>query len=135
FLFVRLFTCSAPVFTYLPRVSAGKHTTTQNTHCSGFGCLFFSACWWPPPPSVGMERGEERGSSHRESLSCRRDAPPMTALSRAPNPIVGGMAGNFIAASRMDKESLLRLALWVIACSVCVLYWLRALAISCWPWD
>ncbi|RNC35757.1 retrotransposon hot spot (RHS) protein [Trypanosoma cruzi] len=49
----------------------------------------------------------------------------MTALSRAPNTIVGGMAGNFVAASRMDEESLLRVALWVIACSVCVLCWLR----------
>ncbi|RNE99553.1 hypothetical protein TcG_12730 [Trypanosoma cruzi] len=44
----------------------------------------------------------------------------MTALSREPNSIVGGMAGNFVAASWMDAESLLRAALWVIACSVCV---------------
>ncbi|KAF8283958.1 putative trans-sialidase [Trypanosoma cruzi] len=44
----------------------------------------------------------------------------MTALSRASNSIVGEMTGNVVAASWMDAESLLRVALWVIACSVCV---------------
>ncbi|RNE96861.1 retrotransposon hot spot (RHS) protein [Trypanosoma cruzi] len=44
----------------------------------------------------------------------------MTALSRAPNHIVGIMAGNVVAASLMDAELLLRVALWVIARSVCI---------------
>ncbi|RNE98872.1 retrotransposon hot spot (RHS) protein [Trypanosoma cruzi] len=49
----------------------------------------------------------------------------MTALSQAPNPILGEMAGNFVAASLMDAESHLRVALWEIACSVCVVCCLR----------
>ncbi|RNF05970.1 hypothetical protein TcG_10521 [Trypanosoma cruzi] len=53
----------------------------------------------------------------------------MTALSRAPNPILGEMAGNIVAASWMDAELLLRVALWVIACC--------ALCVGCglWPYS
>ncbi|PBJ76187.1 trans-sialidase [Trypanosoma cruzi cruzi] len=69
-------------------------------------------------------RGGEREST-ASHFSCRRDAPPMTALSRASNSIVGGMTGNVVAASWMDEESLLRAALWVIACSACVVCWLQ----------
>ncbi|RNC35548.1 trans-sialidase [Trypanosoma cruzi] len=70
FLFVRLFTCSAPAFTSLPRVSAGTHNH-MHADCSGFGCFFCGVCWRlrvAAASSVGMKRGEERGSTHRESL-------------------------------------------------------------------
>ncbi|ESS55482.1 hypothetical protein TCDM_13042 [Trypanosoma cruzi Dm28c] len=71
--FVRPFTCSAPVFTSLPRVSAGTHNHMQDAHCSGFGCFFCSVCWRlrvAAASSVGM-KGRERGSAHRESLFLR----------------------------------------------------------------
>ncbi|ESS63690.1 hypothetical protein TCDM_08402 [Trypanosoma cruzi Dm28c] len=73
--FVRSFTCSAPVFTSLLRVSAGKHNHTH-TRCRlqwiwmlllwrvlavVGGCCFLR----------GHEGKEERGSAHRESLSLR----------------------------------------------------------------
>ncbi|ESS60590.1 hypothetical protein TCDM_11879 [Trypanosoma cruzi Dm28c] len=72
FLFVRLFTCSAPVFTSLPRVSAGTHNHTR-TKCTlqwiwmvllwrvlavAGGCCFLR----------GHEGKEERGSAHGKSL-------------------------------------------------------------------
>ncbi|RNC34653.1 retrotransposon hot spot (RHS) protein [Trypanosoma cruzi] len=70
--------------------------------------------------------GHEAGGGEREStashFSCRRDAPPVTALSRASNSIVGGMTGNVVAASWMDEESLLRVALWLFAGSVCAVF-------------
>ncbi|EAN91276.1 hypothetical protein Tc00.1047053511587.75 [Trypanosoma cruzi] len=73
FLFVCPFTCSAPVFTSLPRVSAGTHNHmhAQNAHCSGFGCFFCSGCWRLRVAAAsfsGHEGKEERGSAHRESL-------------------------------------------------------------------
>ncbi|RNF08723.1 retrotransposon hot spot (RHS) protein [Trypanosoma cruzi] len=46
----------------------------------------------------------------------------MTSLSWAPNPIVGVMAGNFVAASWMGEDPLPRVALWVIASLVCVVF-------------
>ncbi|RNC38313.1 retrotransposon hot spot (RHS) protein [Trypanosoma cruzi] len=49
----------------------------------------------------------------------------MTALSWASNSIVGGMTGNVVAASWLDEDPLPRVALWVIASSVCVVCWLR----------
>ncbi|RNC35547.1 retrotransposon hot spot (RHS) protein [Trypanosoma cruzi] len=54
----------------------------------------------------------------------------MTALSRAQNPIVGGMAGNFVAALWMDEESLLRVAPWVTACSACAVF----VGCGLWPY-
>ncbi|ESS60789.1 hypothetical protein TCDM_11655 [Trypanosoma cruzi Dm28c] len=71
FLFVRSFSCSAPFFTSLLRVSAGtlNHMHAQNAHCSGFGCFFCSVCWRlrvAAASSVGMKgRKEERGSARR----------------------------------------------------------------------
>ncbi|PBJ68772.1 hypothetical protein BCY84_20921 [Trypanosoma cruzi cruzi] len=73
FLFVRPFTCSAPVFTSLPRVSAGTHNHMQDAHCSGFGCFFCSVCWRlrvaAASSSVGMkERRGERERARRVTL-------------------------------------------------------------------
>ncbi|RNC42180.1 trans-sialidase [Trypanosoma cruzi] len=124
-----------PLFTSLPRVFACRHThtTTQDAHCSGFGCFLFSVCWWLPPPSVSV-KGRRGEGARTTSHSCFwRDAPPMTALSRASNSIVGGMAGNVVAASWMDAESLLHAALLVIACSVCI--GCGAVVVCRWSWD
>ncbi|RNC40440.1 complement regulatory protein [Trypanosoma cruzi] len=43
----------------------------QDAHCSGFGCFFCSVCWRlrvAAASSVGMKRGEERGSAPRVTL-------------------------------------------------------------------
>ncbi|RNC38608.1 complement regulatory protein [Trypanosoma cruzi] len=43
----------------------------QDADCSGFGCFFFSAFWRlrvAAASSVGMKRGEERGSARRVTL-------------------------------------------------------------------
>ncbi|EKG00484.1 trans-sialidase, putative, partial [Trypanosoma cruzi] len=129
-LFVRPFTCSAPVFTSLLRVSAGTHNHmhAQNTDCSVFGCFFCSVCWGlrvAAASSVGMKGRRREGAHAARHFCCWRDAPPVTSLSRAPNPIVGVMTGNFVATSWMDADPLLRVALWVITGTVSVVCWLR----------
>ncbi|KAF5217907.1 hypothetical protein ECC02_009197 [Trypanosoma cruzi] len=140
FLFVRPFTCSAPVFTSLPRVSAGTHNHMhpQNAHCSGFGCFFCSVCWRlrvAAASSVGMKGRRREGARTASHFCCWRAAPPVTSLSWAPNPIVGVMAGNFVATSWLGEDPLPRVALWVIARSVCAVCWQRAVAVCLWLWD
>ncbi|PBJ74971.1 hypothetical protein BCY84_11623 [Trypanosoma cruzi cruzi] len=100
----------------------------QNTDCSGFGCFFCSVCWRlrvAAASSVGMKGRRREGAHAARHFCCWRDAPPVTSLSRAPNPIVGVMTGNFVATSWMDADPLLRVALWVITGTVSVVCWLR----------
>ncbi|RNC40409.1 trans-sialidase [Trypanosoma cruzi] len=111
--------------------------TQQHAHCSGFGCFFFSVCWRlrVAAASFSGHEGKEERECTASHLSCGCDAPPTTALSRAPSLIVGVMAGNFVATSWLGEELLLRAALCVIASSVCVVCRQRAVAVSCWSWD
>ncbi|RNC54080.1 trans-sialidase, partial [Trypanosoma cruzi] len=79
FVFVRPFTCSAPVFTSLPRVSAGTHNHmhAQNAHCGGFGCFFCSVCWRlrvAAASSVGMKGGRREGARTASHSSSGCDA-------------------------------------------------------------
>ncbi|RNC46298.1 hypothetical protein TcCL_NonESM03976 [Trypanosoma cruzi] len=92
------------------------HTThTQDAHCSGFGCFFCSACWQLRVAVVFFRGHEEGGEGVRSPslFSCGCDAPRVTALSWAPCPTDGGMAGNFVAASWMDEGALSRVAVVV----------------------
>ncbi|PBJ78477.1 hypothetical protein BCY84_04494 [Trypanosoma cruzi cruzi] len=76
-LFVRLFTCSAPVITSLLRVSAGSHNHTQDAHCSGFGCFFCSVCWRlrvAAASSVGMKGRRREIARTASHSSCGCDA-------------------------------------------------------------
>ncbi|RNC41205.1 hypothetical protein TcCL_NonESM09247, partial [Trypanosoma cruzi] len=90
------------------------HTHTQDAHCSGYECSFCSACWQLRVAAVVFFRGhEEKGGegTRTPSLFSRGcDAPRVTALSWAPCPVEGGMAGNFVAASWTDEGSLARVA-------------------------
>ncbi|RNC32444.1 surface protease GP63 [Trypanosoma cruzi] len=79
-----------------------------------------SCVWRLLSSSVAMRRGRERERTP-SLISCGCDAPRVAALSWAPCPIEGGMAGNFVAASWMDEGALARVAVVVGACSVCVL--------------
>ncbi|PBJ78009.1 hypothetical protein BCY84_05266 [Trypanosoma cruzi cruzi] len=100
----------------------------QNADCSVFGCFFCSVCWRlrvAAASSVGMKGRRREGAHAARHFCCWRDAPPVTSLSRAPNPIVGVMTGNFVATSWMDADPLLRVALWVITGTVSVVCWLR----------
>ncbi|PBJ76381.1 hypothetical protein BCY84_09100 [Trypanosoma cruzi cruzi] len=77
-LFVRPFTCSAPVFTALLRVSAGTHNHmhAQNADCSGFGC-FCGVCWRlrvAAASSVGMKGRRREGARTASHSSCGCDA-------------------------------------------------------------
>ncbi|EAN94611.1 hypothetical protein Tc00.1047053509217.170 [Trypanosoma cruzi] len=83
-----------------------------------------SCVWRLLSSSVAMRRSEG-GVRSPSLLFCGCDAPRVTALSWAPCPIEGGMAGNFVAASWMDEGPLARVAGVVIACSVCVVWWPR----------
>ncbi|RNC51300.1 hypothetical protein TcCL_ESM11592 [Trypanosoma cruzi] len=98
-----------------------RHTQpyTQDAHCSGFECSFCSACWQLRVAAVVSFRGHEakggEGACSPSLLSCGCGAPRVTALSWAPCPIEGGMAGNFGAASWMDEGSLARVCCVVAA--------------------
>ncbi|RNC59179.1 hypothetical protein TcCL_ESM03248 [Trypanosoma cruzi] len=113
-----------------------RHTTThtQDAHCSGFECSFCSACWQLRVAAVVFFRGYEakggEGVRSPSVFSCGCDAPRVAALSWAPCPIEGGMAGNFGAASWMDEGPLARVAGVVGARSVCVVWWPRVFDIS-----
>ncbi|RNC56277.1 hypothetical protein TcCL_ESM06210 [Trypanosoma cruzi] len=120
-----------PLF-YLFALCFRRHTTThtQDAHCSGFECSFCSACWQLRVAAVVFfrgyeEKGEGEGVRSPSLFSCGCGAPRVTALSWAPCPIEGRMAGNFGAASWMDEGSLLRVAGVVGARSVCVVWWPR----------
>ncbi|RNF17133.1 hypothetical protein TcG_06086 [Trypanosoma cruzi] len=93
-----------PLF-YLFALCFCRHTQphTQDAHCSGFECSFCGACWQLRVAAVVFFRvhEEEKGGEGVRSprlFSCGCDAPRVTALSWAPCPIDGGMAGNFVAA-------------------------------------
>ncbi|RNC52923.1 hypothetical protein TcCL_ESM09790 [Trypanosoma cruzi] len=94
---------------------------TQDAHCSGFGCVFCSACWQLRVAAVVFFRGhEEKGGEGVRSpslLSCGCGAPRVTALSWASCPIEGGMAGNFGAALWMD-DGLFAPCGWCGGCSL-----------------
>ncbi|RNF03599.1 hypothetical protein TcG_11127 [Trypanosoma cruzi] len=103
FFVVRLSTYSASFFLLFCFVFLQAHT--QDAHCSVFECFFCGACWRLRVAAVVFFRGhEEKGGEGVRSpslFSCGCDAPRVTALSWAPCPIEGGMAGNFGAASWM----------------------------------
>ncbi|RNC40713.1 hypothetical protein TcCL_NonESM09783, partial [Trypanosoma cruzi] len=83
----------------------------QNAHFIRFGGFFCSVCWRlrvAAAPSVGMKGRRREGARTPSLFSCGCGAPRVTALSWAPCPIEGGMAGNFGAASWMDEGSLAR---------------------------
>ncbi|EAN93664.1 hypothetical protein Tc00.1047053506667.170 [Trypanosoma cruzi] len=84
-----------------------------------------SCVWRLLSSSVAMRRSEEEGARSPSLLSCGCDAPRVAALSWAPCPTEGGMAGNFVAASWMDEGPLARVAGVVGACSVSVVWWPR----------
>ncbi|RNF13082.1 surface protease GP63 [Trypanosoma cruzi] len=122
------FFCVSPhtllsLFYFLLCVSAGTHNHTHKIHSA----VDLNASF------VAMRRSEE-GVRSPSLLFCGCDAPRVTALSWAPCPIEGGMAGNFVAASWMDEGPLARVAGVVIACSVCVVWWPRGFAISLGLW-
>ncbi|RNC56197.1 hypothetical protein TcCL_ESM06247 [Trypanosoma cruzi] len=75
-----------------------------------------SCVWRLLSSSVAMRRREE-GVRSTSLLSCGCGAPRVTALSLAPCPIEGGMAGNFGAASWMD-EGLFAPCGWCGGCSL-----------------
>ncbi|RNC55748.1 surface protease GP63 [Trypanosoma cruzi] len=70
-----------------------------------------SCVWRLFSSSVAMRRREREGVRSPSLLSCGCGAPRVTALSWAPFPIEGGMAGNFFAASWMDEGLLAPCAL------------------------
>ncbi|EAN87331.1 hypothetical protein Tc00.1047053508161.23 [Trypanosoma cruzi] len=114
-----------------------RHTQphAQDAHCSGFECSFCSACWQLRVAAAFFFRGhEEKGGGEGvrspSLFSCGCGAPCVAALSWAPCPIEGGMAGNFFAASWMDEGLLARVCCVVGARSVCVVWWPRVFAIS-----
>ncbi|PBJ80098.1 hypothetical protein BCY84_01928 [Trypanosoma cruzi cruzi] len=82
-----------------------------------------SCVWRLLSSSVATRRREGEGVRSPRLFSCGCGAPRVTALSWAPCPIEGGMAGNFGAASWMDEVPLARVAVMVGACSVCVVWW------------
>ncbi|RNC53734.1 surface protease GP63 [Trypanosoma cruzi] len=95
-----------------------------------------SCVWRLLSSSVAMRRREEGEGVRSPRLFFRGcGAPRVTALSWAPCPIEGGMAGNFVAASWMDEGPLARVAGVVGARSVCVVWWPRGFAISRWLWE
>ncbi|RNC33553.1 hypothetical protein TcCL_Unassigned03740 [Trypanosoma cruzi] len=114
YIFVRPSTYSAPSFLLLCFVFQQAHTHTQDAHCSGYECSFCSACWQLRVAAVVFFRGhEEKGGEGARTpslFSCGCGAPRVAALSWAPCPIEGGMAGNFVAASWTDEGSLARVA-------------------------
>ncbi|RNC51781.1 surface protease GP63, partial [Trypanosoma cruzi] len=89
-----------------------------------------SCVWRLLSSSVAMRRRGGEGVRTPSLFSCGCGAPRVTALSWAPCPIEGGMAGNFGAASWMDEGSLPLVTGVVGARSVCVVWWPRVLAIS-----
>ncbi|RNC50972.1 hypothetical protein TcCL_ESM11957 [Trypanosoma cruzi] len=102
-----------------------RHTQphAQDAHCSGFECSFCSACWQLRVAAAFFFRGhEEKGGGEgvrsASLFSCGCGAPCVAALSWAPCPIEGGMAGNFFAASWMD-EGLLARVCCVVAAGFC----------------
>ncbi|RNC57629.1 hypothetical protein TcCL_ESM04743 [Trypanosoma cruzi] len=105
-----------PLFYFFIALCFCRHTQphTQDAHCSGFECSFCGACWQLLVAAVVFFRGyDEKGAEGVRSpslFSCGCGAPRVTALSWAPCPIEGGMAGNFGAASWMDEGSLARVA-------------------------
>ncbi|KAF5215173.1 hypothetical protein ECC02_012155 [Trypanosoma cruzi] len=120
---VRLSTYSAPSLLLLCFVFLQAHTTIQDAHCSGFECSFCSACWQLRVAAAFFFRGhEEKGGGEGvrspSLFSCGCGAPCVAALSWAPCPIEGGMAGNFGAASWMD-EGLLARVRCVVAAGFC----------------
>ncbi|RNC45036.1 trans-sialidase [Trypanosoma cruzi] len=133
-----VFVCASPhtlclFYSFTSCSCRDTHTTTKNADCSGFGCFFCSVCWRLRVAAAsfrgheGKEGGE--GAHTASQFCCWRDAPPATYLSWALNPSVGVMAGNFVAASWLGEDPLPRVALWTIACSVCVV-----LAAGLWPY-
>ncbi|RNE95838.1 surface protease GP63 [Trypanosoma cruzi] len=122
---MRLSTYSAPSFLLLCFVFLQAHAHTQDAHFSGFECFFCSACWQLRVAAVFFRGHEGNGGEGVQSprlISCGCGAPRVTALSWAPHPIDGGMAGNFVAASWMDEGPLARVAGVVGARSVCVVW-------------
>ncbi|PBJ77022.1 hypothetical protein BCY84_07368 [Trypanosoma cruzi cruzi] len=97
-------------------------------HASFVACA--GGCVWRLLSSFVAMRREERECAARVSFSFGCDALRVNALSWAPCPVEGGMAGNFVAASWMDEGPLPLLPRVVGACSVRVAWWPRALAIS-----
>ncbi|RNC52391.1 surface protease GP63 [Trypanosoma cruzi] len=89
-----------------------------------------SCVWRLLSSSVAMRRREGEGVRSSSLLSCGCNAPRVTALSWAPCPTEGGMAGNFGAALWMDEGLLARVRCVVGARSVCVVWWPRGFAIS-----
>ncbi|RNC31745.1 hypothetical protein TcCL_Unassigned05721, partial [Trypanosoma cruzi] len=113
-------TYSAPSFLRLCFVLLQAHTTThtQDAHCSGYECTFCSACWQLRVAAVVFFRGhEEEGERERSPrlFSCGCDASRVTALSWAPCPIDGGMAGNLVPRDGWMRVRLLRVRCVVAA--------------------
>ncbi|RNC31868.1 mucin-like glycoprotein [Trypanosoma cruzi] len=79
-----------------------------------------SCVWRLLSSSVAMRRREVEGVRSPTLFSCGCDALRVAALSWAPNPIEGGMAVGFCAASWMDEGSLAPCECVVGARSVCV---------------
>ncbi|PBJ77525.1 hypothetical protein BCY84_06251 [Trypanosoma cruzi cruzi] len=81
---------------------------------------FCSACWQLRVAAVVFRGHEEKGGGERERtpslLSCVCDAPRVTALSWAPCPIDGGMAGNIV-----PRDGWMRVRLLI----VWLVWWLR----------
>ncbi|ESS55780.1 hypothetical protein TCDM_12729 [Trypanosoma cruzi Dm28c] len=96
--FVRPSTYSA-FFLLLCFVLLQAHTHTQDAHCSGLESFFCSVCWQLRVAAIVFFRCHEKGGEGVRSprlFSCGCGAPRVTALSWAPCPIEGGMAGNFV---------------------------------------
>ncbi|KAF8291997.1 hypothetical protein TcYC6_0118470 [Trypanosoma cruzi] len=91
-----------------------------------------SCVWRLLSPSVAMRRREERERVPRVSFPAS-GAPCVAALSWAPCPIEGGMAGNFGAASWMD-EGLLALVRCVVAAGFCHFPGAVAMSWGRWWW-